>query len=250
MTSDDLSALLDLAQRAAARAGAALVAERAAWRAVEAEEGREVKLRADRHAERLIIDMLQAETPFPILSEEVGWVAGADGGDIWAVDPLDGSVNYAQGFPHWGVSVALVRAGRPVLGVIDCPMLGEVYAGAVGAGATLNGVPIIVSTTHDPARGILMTGIPARAATDEEAMAALRARLLRWRKVRMIGSAACALAYVAAGKADAYHETGGMLWDVAGGCAIVEAAGGRVDITADALDRPLDVRAGNGLIDL
>lgn len=246
MTDQDL---LALAQHAAARASAALVESRAAWRAVEAEEGREVKLQADRHAEALIIEMLRAETPYRILSEEIGWVDGAADDIVWAVDPLDGSVNYAQGFPHWGVSIALVRGGKPVIGVVDCPALGEVFSGIAGQGAWLNGAPMRVSDVSDPQRGVLMTGIPARAAVDPATMAAFTARITRWRKVRMIGSAACALAYVAAGRADSYHETGGMMWDVAGGCAVVAGAGGRIAIAgvdSDALDSRLDVRADNG----
>ncbi len=251
MSDPDLRRLLDLAERAAARAGAALLKERAAWSVVEAEEGREVKVRADRHAEALIIEMLRAEAPYRILSEEAGWVAGADGEDadlMWAVDPLDGSVNYALGFPHWAVSIALVRGGTPILGVVDCPALGEIYSGAIGLGATLNGAPMAVSSVVDASRGILMTGIPARAATDPATMEAFAARIARWRKVRMIGSAACALAYVAAGRADAYHETGGMLWDVAGGCAVAAAAGAKVEIASTALDKPLDVRVTNASV--
>jgi myo-inositol-1(or 4)-monophosphatase len=250
MTDQDL---LALAQRAAARAAAALVESRAAWRAVEAEEGREVKLKADRHAEALIIEMLRAETPYRILSEEIGWVDGAADDIVWAVDPLDGSVNYAQGFPHWGVSIALVRGAKPEIGVVDCPALGEVFSGIAGQGAWINGAPMRVSDVSDPQRGVLMTGIPARAAVDPATMAAFTARITRWRKVRMIGSAACALAYVAAGRADSYHETGGMMWDVAGGCAVVAGAGGRVAIAgvdSRALDSRLDVRADNGAVPL
>jgi len=243
--------LLAIAQQAAARASAALLGSRAAWRAVESEEGREVKLQADRHAEAIIIDMLRAETPYRILSEEIGWVDGAAEDVVWAVDPLDGSVNYAQGFPHWGVSVALVAGGAPLIGVVDCPALGEVFSGIAGQGAWLNGQPMRVSDVTDPQRGVLMTGIPARAATDADTMAAFAARITRWRKVRMIGSAACALAYVGAGRADSYHETGAMMWDVAGGCAIVAGAGGRVVISgvdSDALDSRLHVRADNGRV--
>lgn len=249
MPDSENAQLLALARRAAARAAAALVESRAAWRAIESEEGREVKLQADRHAEALIIETLRAETPYRILSEEIGWVEGDDGDVIWAVDPLDGSVNYAQGFPHWAVSIALVRAGKPLLGVVDCPELGETYSGIADEGAWMNDAPIRISDVSDPARGVLMTGIPARAATDMETMAAFTRRITRWRKVRMIGSAACALAYVGAGKADAYHETGGMLWDVAGGLAVVAGAGGAVmtsGVDGDALDGRLDVVATNG----
>lgn len=253
MNQEDTHRLLKLAERAAARAAAALLESRAQWRAVEAEEGREVKLKADRAAEALIVETLQRDTPYRVLSEEAGWIAGDAGDLFWAVDPLDGSVNYAQSFPHWAVSIALVQVDgatiTPVLGVVDCPVLGEVYAGVPGHGATLNGAPISVSGVEDPARGVLMTGIPARAATDRAAMDALMARLLRWRKVRMIGSAACALSCVAGGRADAYQETGGMLWDVAGGCALVAGAGGFVSIEApDGADKPLIVSASNGRV--
>lgn len=246
----DHAELLELAERAAARAAVALVESRAAWSAVEAEEGREVKLQADRHAEALIIETLRAETDFPILSEEIGWVDGAAGDHVWAVDPLDGSVNYAQGFPHWAVSIALLEKGAPVLGVVECPDLAETFTAIVGKGAWVNGAPVHVSEVVDPARGILMTGIPARAATDPETMAAFTARITRWRKVRMIGSAACALAYVGAGRADAYRETGGMMWDVAGGLAIVAGAGGVIHVKGvdgDPVRGRLDVTATNAV---
>lgn len=247
MSEPDLPRLLDLAERAAARAGEALVAARAEWSAVESEEGREVKLRADRHAEALIVEMLQAESPWRILSEEAGWIGDAGDDLVWAVDPLDGSVNYAQGFPHWGVSVALVRGLEPLLGVVDCPALGERFTAIAGRGAWCNGAAIRVSAVADPMRAILMTGIPARASVDTAAMAAFAQELARWRKVRMIGSAACALAYVGAGRADAYRETGGMLWDVAGGLAIVAGAGGRIAVAGEAADARLDVKAWNGM---
>jgi len=241
----DFPRLLALAERAAARASGALVAERNQWRVVDAEEGREVKVRADRFAEALIVETLQSESAYRILSEEIGWVSGDESDLFWVVDPLDGSVNYAQGFPHWAVSIALVRGLSPLVGVVDCPALGERFTGIAGQGAWLNGGAIRVSDVADPMRGILMTGIPARASADAETMAAFAQRLARWRKVRMIGSAACAIAAVAAGRAEAYHETGGMLWDVAGGCAVAAGAGAQVTIDGAAPDRPLDVRVTN-----
>ena len=220
----ELDDLLALAEAAATEAGAALKAHRGEWRVIEAEHGREVKIEADKRAEALIVDALSKRTPFPILSEEAGWIAGAPGAYAWAVDPLDGSVNYLRDYPHCAVSIALLRDGDPVLGVVDCFLLGERYCGIVGHGAKLNGAPIAVSAIADPAQGILHTGVPARASA--ASMSAFEARLTQWRKVRMIGSAATALAYVAAGRAEAYRESGSMLWDVAAGCALVKAAGG------------------------
>lgn len=241
----DLKKMLDLAVSAAAEAGAALKAHRAEWGVIEEEQGREVKIQADKKAEALILKAL-AVTPYPIISEEAGWVRAAEAGerDVWAVDPLDGSVNYLRDYPHCAVSIALLRDGSPVLGIVDCFAMGEQFTGIVGEGAWLNGKPMRVSNISDPKSGILHTGIPARASP--ESMAKFEARLAAWQKVRMIGSAATALAYVAAGRAEAYRESGSMIWDVAAGCALVKAAGGAFEIGGARLDVPLEVAAGNG----
>lgn len=243
----ELEDLLEIAQNAAAEAGGALKANRAVWSGVESELGREVKVDADRRAEAMILARLQKLAPYPIVSEEAGWIAGEAGpaGRLWAVDPLDGSVNYIQGYPHCAVSIALLENGAPILSVVDCFLADERFTGLVGAGAFLNGARVAVSGVTDPARGILNTGIPARARSDPETMAVLVSNMQAWRKVRMIGSAAAALAYVASGRAEAYRESGSMIWDIAGGCALVAAAGGVIRIEG-ALDGPLDVWATNG----
>ncbi|MEJ0058793.1 MAG: inositol monophosphatase [Terricaulis sp.] len=246
MAEAELKELLSIATRVANHAGAALKANRDAWKGVESEQGREVKVDADKRAEALILDGLSRLAPFPVLSEEAGWVDGTAGALMWAVDPLDGSVNYIQGYPHCAVSIALLRGREPVLGVVDCFLLDENFTGLVGDGAWLNGAAMRVSEVEDPARGILNTGVPARARTDPDAMAQLSRRITEWRKVRMLGSAAAALANVAAGRAEAYRESGSMIWDVAGGCALVKAAGGIVRIEGQKIDEPLEVTAGNG----
>jgi len=241
----ELKDLLAIAERIAAEAGAALKANRDQWNVIAAEEGREVKIDADTRAEALILAALEQAAPYPVISEEAGWVrdAGREG-YVWAVDPLDGSVNYLRGYPHCAVSIALLNGGEPVLGVVDCFAMGERFTGAVGEGAWLNGAPMRVSDIAEPAQGILQTGVPSRASA--ESMRLFEQRLTTWRKVRMIGSAASALAYVAAGRAEAYRESGSMIWDVAGGCALVRAAGGAFSIGGDALDKPLEVAAHNG----
>lgn len=242
--------LLAIAEAAAAEASAALLANRVGWSVIESEQGREVKIDADKHAEALILDAIGKASAYPIISEEAGWVRAQERGDrfVWAIDPLDGSVNYLRGYPHCAVSIALLDQGEPVLGVVDCFVLSERFTGLVGEGAWLNGAPIRVSDIADPAGGILQTGVPSRASA--ESMKLFEARLMTWRKVRMIGSAATALAYVAAGRAEAYRESGSMIWDVAGGCALVKAAGGEFRITGAALDQPLEVAAGNKITPL
>lgn len=243
----ELKDLLAIAARIAKDAGAALRAHRPEWSVIAAEEGREVKIDADTRAEALILAALEKEAPYPVISEEAGWVRAGAGRDdyVWAVDPLDGSVNYLRDYPHCAVSIALLRGGVPILGVVDCFALDECFSGAAGQGAWLNGTPMRVSSIAEPTSGILQTGVPSRATP--ESMALFEARLKSWRKIRMIGSAASALAYVAAGRAEAYRESGSMIWDVAAGCAVVEAAGGRFSISGE-LDRPLEVAACNGAV--
>jgi myo-inositol-1(or 4)-monophosphatase len=243
----ELGELLRVAEAAAAAAGEALTVNRQAWSVIEAEEGREVKIGADKQAEALILERLKRASPYPIISEEAGWARAMARGDrfVWAVDPLDGSVNYLRHYPHCAVSIALLDNGAPVLGVVDCFVVQERFTGIVGEGAWLNSAPMRVSTIANPAAGILQTGVPARAS--DQSMTLFEQRLRNWRKVRMIGSAASALAYVAAGRAEAYRESGSMIWDVAAGCALVKAAGGDFYIGAEqGLDRPLEVAAWNG----
>jgi len=246
LSAPELAELLEIAEQAAARAGAALKAHRNDWTGIASEQGREVKVDADTRAEDIILEILQRLAPYPIISEEAGWVDRAESDFVWAVDPLDGSVNYIRGYPHCAVSVALLHDNIPILGVVDCFALDERFTGKIGGGAHLNGAPIHVSDIAEPARGVLHTGIPARARTDATAMAQLTQRLIEWRKVRMIGSAASALAQVACGRAEAYRESGSMIWDVAGGIAIVAAAGGETRIDAEQIDQMLEVAAGNG----
>lgn len=246
----ELEDLLAIADRVAAEASTALIDHRREWGVIAAEQGREVKIDADKRAEEIILSRLEAAAPFPVISEEAGWVRAAQKGEryVWAVDPLDGSVNYLRHYPHCAVSIALLDDGQPVLGVVDCFALNERFTGIVGAGAWLNSQPMRVSDIHSPASGILQTGVPSRAS--RESMRLFEARLQTWRKVRMIGSAASALAYVAAGRAEAYRESGSMIWDVAAGCALVKAAGGEFHIDAASLDQPLEVAAGNGRVAL
>ncbi|MBL8542167.1 MAG: inositol monophosphatase [Hyphomonadaceae bacterium] len=246
----ELKDLLAIADRVAAEASAALIAHRREWGVIAEEQGREVKIDADKRAEEIILKRLEEASPFSVISEEAGWVRAAQRGEryVWAVDPLDGSVNYLRNYPHCAVSIALLDQGQPVLGVVDCFALGERFTGIAGEGAWLNGRPMRVSDIDAPSSGILQTGVPSRAS--EDSMRLFEARLKTWRKVRMIGSAASALAYVAAGRAEAYRESGSMIWDVAAGCALVKAAGGEFRIDAVGLDQPLEVAAGNGRVAL
>jgi len=220
-------ALAERAARAAARylagAGAPSVLRRAR---------RDLKLDADRAAEKRIVAVLRRGSAYPILAEESAAEELPRRGPCWVVDPLDGTVNYSRGLPLCCVSVALCRDGKPVLGVIHDFNRGEVFSGIVGRGARLNGRAIRVSAASLPSRSTALTGLPS--ATDFSPKALRRfVRVLRaYHKVRYLGTAALSLAYVAAGRADAYFERDVKVWDTAAGAALVLAAGGAARLTA------------------
>lgn len=190
---------------------------------------RDLVTAADRDAEALIARRLREAFPDHGLLAEEG--SGADHGDgpVWVVDPLDGTTNFVHGIPAFCVSLGLVEAGRPVLGVVHAPALRQTFWGAPGQGAYEGDRPISVSVTPMLSEALVATGFAYdidRLADDNLDNLAHLAR--RTRGVRRIGSAALDLAYVASGRFDAYWELYLHPWDVAGGAAIVLAAGGTI----------------------
>ena len=243
----DVRVAVKAAETAARLAGDALRKGGGTFDGVVSAEGRDIKLVADKVAETLILESLQKDFPAPVLSEEAGWTA-VPGDVVWVVDPLDGSANYNRDMPLCCVSIALVQNKKPILGVIYDFNHDDLYAGLVDEGATLNGAPMHVSNIAATKDAILMTGLPLNRDFSKEALSELAADFANWKKVRMIGSAATSLAFVAAGKADRYAEDGIQFWDVAAGAALVEAAGGKVLIEGDALSEPIRVVADNSVL--
>ncbi|CAA9579742.1 MAG: Inositol-1-monophosphatase [uncultured Thermomicrobiales bacterium] len=189
---------------------------------------------ADTGAEALIAARLRAAFPDHRLLGEEG-ARGAEGGGSgavspygWVVDPLDGTTNYAHGFPHFAVSIALERDGAPLVGVVYDPIRDELFAAASGAGATLNGGPIRVSATDRPIAAMLATGFAYDLAERGAQAVVWRSLLDRVQSIRQTGSAALNLAYVAAGRLDGYWERPLRPWDMAAGALLVTEAGGRV----------------------
>jgi myo-inositol-1(or 4)-monophosphatase len=217
---------LDLAKRAARDAGARLRVAIADKQTVLMEDVKDIKLQADRDAEARILDMLR-ESPYPVLAEDSG-EHGALAGDepFWVVDPLDGTLNFSRGLPICCVSIALSVGDAPFLGVIYDFNRDELFSGVVGEGAWLNDAPMRVSDISEAMRGTLSGGFPVGFDYDEAGMASFLAILRRFRKLRLLGSAALSLAYVASGRIDAYFEDDIMYWDIAAGVALVKAAGG------------------------
>lgn len=185
----------------------------------------------DERVESLILARLRAAFPaHRFLAEEGGGAEWrAPGPPIWLVDPLDGTNNFAHGFPHVGVSLALVEDGQPVVGVVYDPLRGETFAATAGGGATLDGQPIGVSGVSRLADAFLATGFPydRRTAADNN-VERLDHFLRRSQGVRRAGAAVLDLAYVACGRFDGFWEIRLHPWDVAAGVLLVREAGGKV----------------------
>jgi myo-inositol-1(or 4)-monophosphatase len=184
---------------------------------------------ADRDAERLIRDILADERPDDALLAEEGTSEPGESGRRWVFDPLDGTVSYLYGYPHWSVSVALEDAGGSVAGVVYDPNRDELFAAERGAGATLGGRAIRVRDAAPLAEALVATGFGYDADWRAE-QAEVAARVLpAVRDIRRAGSAALDLAWLAAGRLDAYYERGLNAWDWAAGSLLVREAGGTVE---------------------
>jgi myo-inositol-1(or 4)-monophosphatase len=221
--------LLTLAIATARAAGAALA--KRSDRTVNFESAHDIKLQADVDSETLIRTRL-ARTKLPVIGEEIGGDATLLGRDepYWAVDPLDGTYNYLRGIPGTCVSLGLWCGRRPILGVVFDFWRDEMFAGGAGLGLTLNGRKLTPRWASDVPHAVLCTGFPSGTDRGSAAVQGFVGRVERFKKIRMLGTAALALAYVAASRADAYFEESIKLWDIAAGLALVEAAGGHTRV--------------------
>tara|TARA_B100000212_G_C27323081_1_gene511087 strand:- start:50 stop:799 length:750 start_codon:yes stop_codon:yes gene_type:complete len=192
---------------------------------------KDTKLMADIESEKLILDILNSQSTYPILAEEGGKSSENLGEIFWVVDPLDGTANYNRNIPICCVSIGLVKNMKPLIGVIFDFNNDDLFIGDnINKFALLNDKKITVSNIHNKADGVLITGLPFNTDYSNNALKKLISDMQTWKKVRMIGSAAMASCYVAAGKAELYKEKGIYLWDIIAGAAIVESAGGKAQI--------------------
>jgi myo-inositol-1(or 4)-monophosphatase len=230
MNDIDLETELKVAKSAALAAGEILKTKKSDLNVETFSSERDIKLEADVVAETLIKEIIQDESNIPILAEESGKSSENLGDIFWVIDPLDGTANYSRNIPICCVSIALIKNLIPVIGVIYDFNNNDMYIGSSEQEAMLNDKKISVSQISKKHDGILVTGLPNATDYSDQAMINMVKDFQGWRKVRMIGSAAMASAYVASGKADVYKELGTYLWDVAAGAAIVNAAGGTANI--------------------
>jgi myo-inositol-1(or 4)-monophosphatase len=181
---------------------------------------------ADREAERAIRELLKAERPDDGLLAEEGSHAEARSGRRWIVDPLDGTINFLYGFPAWAVSIALEDADGLALGVIHSPLQEETFTAVRGEGARLDGRVLAVNDRRELAGALVATGFSYEPDRRAEQAEVVRELLPRVRDIRRAGAAALDLAWLAAGRVDAFYERGLKAWDRAAGDLLVREAGG------------------------
>jgi myo-inositol-1(or 4)-monophosphatase len=242
---------LDAAENAA-RAAAKLLHKNFQQRPrVKAMAAHDIKLEIYVEAQELIGKLLLEEFPGHALYGEEGIVGDQSSDHQWIVDPLDGTVNYFYGIPHFCISIALRLQKQIVVGVIYDPIRGEMWTGQRGEVSKLNGAPIHVSDRAELAEAVISIGLAKTGETINTNFPRLQQMIHRVRKCRVFGSAALDMAYVACGRFDAYIETGISLWDIAAGALLVENAGGTVDLRPrENMKDKYSIAASNGLIDL
>ena len=229
MTTATRAADLGFATALAARAGELLLERFEKVEHIDYKSAKDVVTEVDRLSENLVIDAIRSTYPGDgIIAEESGDHATGEGhaptagiGRAWVIDPLDGTINYANGIPFFCVSIALVDAGRPIVAVIHDPMRNETFAATDDGPATLGGQPIRASVKEHLTDYVVSMALSGRALIG-------RSRAVRKavRVPRAMGSAALSLAYVGNGRFDAFVQQGGLsLWDVAAAGLIAERGG-------------------------
>jgi myo-inositol-1(or 4)-monophosphatase len=225
----DMNGFLEKAKEIARKAGQ--YQRSMIWKPFTIEHKGEIDLvtEVDKKSEELIVGGLATVFPDHDFLAEENLYSDRSASHKWIIDPLDGTTNFAHGFPWFAVSMALEVEGEVVLGVIYHTMMDEMFSAIKGEGAWLNGSPIAVSSRSPLRCSLLATGFPYDSATDRENNFAHFANFqMGGRGIRRAGAAALDLAYVAAGRLDGFWESKLKPWDVAAGQLLVTEAGGRV----------------------
>ncbi|MEY3480207.1 MAG: Inositol-monophosphatase [Verrucomicrobiota bacterium] len=191
----------------------------------------DIKLEIDRRTQRAIEDHILARHPDHSIYGEEG-MRGGTGDCEWVIDPLDGTVNYFYGIPHFATTIAVRRNNEILAGVTFDPMRDEIWTVEAGGPAKLNGKEIRVSSRSELQDCVVSMGVSKTVDTINSTLPAFNNTIRQVKKMRMLGSAALDIAYVATGRLDAYIEGTISLWDIAAGVLLVRAAGGVIDLQA------------------
>ena len=215
---------LDAAIEIAREAGEVLMAHRGV--AFELKGEHDLVTAADRASEKLVIQRLKQRFPEHGIYAEEGGRAALEAPLRWYIDPLDGTTNFAHGYPMWNVTLALAKNEEVIAGVVYDPLNRELFAAERGAGARLNGAPIHVSKAPNLNESLVSTGFPSRRRHQNVNIHFYYQLAMLTHGVRRSGSAAIDLAYTACGRIEAFWEFGLNPWDMAAGTLLVEEAGG------------------------
>jgi myo-inositol-1(or 4)-monophosphatase len=239
MKSTELKHALDVAVSAAHGAGKLMRANFRSPKKINSSTQHDIKLELDVRCQKLIERKLRSAYPRTAILGEEGVLGDTQAEHRWVVDPIDGTVNFTYGIPHCCVSIALqVQSSRfkastqfdaaydTVVGVVYDPFCDELWTAVRGRPASLNGKTIHVSQRSRLDEAIVTVGFAKYRTTLNQMLPVLNRLVHRVRKIRIMGSAALAMTYVASGRMDAYIESGIRLWDIAAGGLILECAGG------------------------
>lgn len=245
MDRNQLLQLLEIATEAALAGGAVLQNHLGKLEDI-TEKGRpgDLVTEADKAAEATILEVLKRHVPeHAILAEESGQLGDLHSNPfLWAIDPLDGTTNYAHQYPFFSCSVGLLIDGVPQVGVVFDPFHNELFRAAQGCGTTRNRRPISVSQTSELSKSLLVTGFAYdRRETADNNYAEFCYLTHLTQGVRRSGSASIDLAHVACGRLDGYWERGLSLWDIAAGIVLVKEAGGSITAYDGG---PIEIRSG------
>lgn len=226
-----MSPELELAVSAAKEAGELLRKNFETDLIVDEMKTHDIKLNLDVRSQDLITERILERFPNHAIYGEEGIGGDQQSSSQWIVDPIDGTVNYYYGIPHFCVSIALRENDELKIGAIYDPMMDEIYAVDYEGPATRNGKPIAPSARENLSEAVVTIGFSKTRESMEAGMQRYRNFAHKVRKTRMMGSAALALAYIACGRLDAYIEEQISIWDIAAGWLMVERGGGKVILT-------------------
>ncbi len=246
-----MSDYLNCATEAALAAGGLLRANFGRPLNVDANEAHDIKLELDRRSQALIESLLLEKFPDHAIYGEEGMRGDPESEFQWVIDPIDGTVNYFYGIPHFAISIALRRAKKIIVGVIYDPMRDELWTVEDGGTPTLNGMPISASSRTSLAEATVSVGVAKSLDSINRGLPLFERMVRSAKKCRMMGSATLDMAYVATGRLDAYIEGTISLWDVAAGILLLERAGGKVSLQPhEAAPDKYSIIATSGNLDL